>query len=212
MTGRRPIAARGTAWAGGATRRLAAAGATPNAVSAAGLAAAVLAGLALLPGPETGWAVAAAGLIGLRLLCNMLDGMLAVEAGRGTPDGAFWNEIPDRLADIAVLLGAGYGAGAAELGWASALAALATAYVRAAGAALGAGEDFSGPLAKQQRMWAVAGAALAGALWPVLPWMEIALWTVALGAGLTAGLRAKRLRRRLLTGCSGTRAGGAEAR
>ena len=61
-----------------------------------------------------------------------------------------WNELPDRFADIAVLVGAGYcvstlGLADASLGWAAAIAAVMTAYVREVGRAAGAPADFSGP-------------------------------------------------------------------
>ena len=61
----------------------------------------------------------------------MLDGMVAVEGGKGSPDGPIWNEAPDRYSDIVILVGAGYGAafaGAASpsLGWAAAVFAVMT--------------------------------------------------------------------------------------
>jgi hypothetical protein len=48
-------------------------------------------------------------------LCNLLDGMLAIEerswvpASAGTVNqiGQIYNELPDRLADIVILVGAG---------------------------------------------------------------------------------------------------------
>ena len=38
--------------------------------------------------------------IQLRLVCNLLDGMVAVEHGKGSPSGPIWNELPDRFADV----------------------------------------------------------------------------------------------------------------
>ena len=52
--------------------------------------------------------MAAAAGIQLRLLCNLLDGMLAVEEGLKSKTGDIYNEVPDRLADILILVGAGY--------------------------------------------------------------------------------------------------------
>ncbi len=63
--------------------------------------------------------------------------MVAVEGGRRTPTGDLFNEVPDRVADTLVLVGAGWGLAQAglpwaePLGWAAALAAMATAYIRA---------------------------------------------------------------------------------
>jgi phosphatidylglycerophosphate synthase len=145
--------------------------------------------------------LAAAGFCQLRLLCNLLDGMVAVEAGRSAPDGVFWNEVPDRVADILILAGVGYGIGLPGLGWAAAAFAVLTAYVREVGRAEGAGADFRGPLAKPHRMALVTAAALLSLLEPL--WdgrgavLEIALWIVALGALITALRRARRLVQRL---------------
>ncbi|GMG82053.1 CDP-alcohol phosphatidyltransferase family protein [Paralimibaculum aggregatum] len=204
---RRPIPQREAGWARAAARRLAERGIAPNRISQASLAAAALAGLALALAPglggglRAGLLVLAAALILLRLLCNMFDGMVAVEGGKGTADGPFWNEVPDRAADLAVLVGCGIGAGVPALGWAAGAMALGTAYVRAFGEALGQPPDFSGPMAKPQRMWAVIAAALAAAAEPL--WggqgeaLRLALWAVALGAGFTALRRGRRLLTRL---------------
>jgi phosphatidylglycerophosphate synthase len=121
------------------------------------------AGLFLATGQMAGVGRAAALLLAgvcvqLRLLCNLLDGMVAVEHGRGSPVGPIWNELPDRLADGLFLVGAGYGASlagvawAADAGWAAAVFAILTAYVRELGRGLGQAADFSGPMAKPHRM------------------------------------------------------------
>jgi phosphatidylglycerophosphate synthase len=101
--------------------------------------------------------VAAAVLIQLRLICNLIDGMMAIEGGLRTKCGDMFNEFPDRIADSLLLIGAGYATQLAavgcQLGWSAALFACITAYIRMFGAAKGLGHDFSGPLAKQQRMF-----------------------------------------------------------
>jgi phosphatidylglycerophosphate synthase len=43
--------------------------------------------------------VATAACIQLRLLCNLLDCMVAIEGGKSAPTGALFNEMPDRFAD-----------------------------------------------------------------------------------------------------------------
>ena len=54
-----------------------------------------------------------------------LDGLVAVEYGKGSATGALFNEVPDRIADSAVLVGAGYAAtGWVTLGYVAALLAL----------------------------------------------------------------------------------------
>ncbi|HVK18725.1 MAG TPA: CDP-alcohol phosphatidyltransferase family protein [Fimbriiglobus sp.] len=167
---RRPIAARD--W--GASRRaagwLARRGVSPNAISVVGMVCGVAASGALaLTSAGWGWSawLAAAALIQLRLLANMLDGMVAVAAGRRTRLGELFNELPDRISDAAILIGLGYAAGGVpELGYLAAVAALLTAYVRALGKTAGAPAVFAGPMAKQHRMAVVTLAAVACAVLP----------------------------------------------
>lgn len=209
MDQRRPIAARSSGWAHRLARRLAMAGVSPDAVSAASLAFALAAaGCLLLASSQPSLALVAAVLIPLRLLANMLDGMVAVEFGRGGPLGPLWNEVPDRVADVAVLAAAGtaaawLGAGpaAVHVGWLAAAAALGTAYVRELGRALGTAADFGGPFAKPGRMWAIVAGALLTAAEPLWDGNGEALFAavaiVAVGTLLTAALRLRRLARAL---------------
>ncbi|MDK1373593.1 MULTISPECIES: CDP-alcohol phosphatidyltransferase family protein [unclassified Sinorhizobium] len=204
---RRPLASRNTRWAGTIARWMAARAITPNQISQASMVAAALAGGAfLLAGQSMGATrivclLLAALFCQLRLLCNLFDGMVAVEGGKGEPDGPFWNEFPDRVADILIFAGLGYGIGAPGLGWAAAAFAVLTAYIRELGRATGNPSDFSGPMAKQHRMATVTAAAAISILEPV--WqghnevLAIGLWVVALGAALTAFRRGQTLVRRL---------------
>ncbi len=206
---RRPIASRSSGWARVLAAALARAGVPANAISvasvvfAAGAAAALLAGAAV---PVL--YLAAAVLIPLRLLANLLDGMVAVEHGRATATGPLYNEVPDRIADVLVLAAAGASAASAAetgmvadwgatAGWVAAVAALMTAYVRELGRGLGAPADFGGPFAKQQRMRAVVAGALLGAAEPLWGGAGEALFAVvavvAVGTILTAVLRLARL-------------------
>jgi phosphatidylglycerophosphate synthase len=84
--------------------------------------------------------IGAALLIQLRLLANLMDGMVAVENKRKQPTGALFNELPDRLSDGLFIVAAGYAATwswAADLAWAAALLAFLTEYVRALTGSLG---------------------------------------------------------------------------
>jgi phosphatidylglycerophosphate synthase len=172
MTGpRRQLATRQAGWAAALARTLAQRGVTPNAVSIAGIAFAAAAGLAFAVAPtldggtRAGVLLAAAAGIQLRLLCNLLDGMLAVEQGLKSKTGDIYNEVPDRLADIFILLGAGYAVRdlpyGVTLGWAAALAAVLTAYLRVFAGSIGATQHFIGPMAKQHRMFTLTVATLA---------------------------------------------------
>jgi phosphatidylglycerophosphate synthase len=156
LASRRPLKSRSSSWASAASRALLKAGVKPNQVSVMSVvfAAGGAAGLLLVPWPWLAWALCAAG-IQLRLLCNLMDGMLAVEGGLRSPNGDLYNEFPDRLADVAVLAAMGLAAGtrAAEiLGWTAACGALCTAWIRSHGSSLTGRHDFRGPMAKQHRM------------------------------------------------------------
>jgi phosphatidylglycerophosphate synthase len=211
MEGRRPLASRRSRAAIALGRWLAGTSLTPNQISLAGMAAALVGALCLAlaggaaGGPRTALLLAAAVLIQLRLVCNLLDGMVAVEGGKASRDGAFWNEVPDRVSDVALLVGAGYGAGHLTLGWAAACFAVMTAYIRFVGTSLGLKADYRGPMAKPQRMALLTAAAVAACFVTPAPGscdvvLAAALWAVALGAGLTALLRACRILQALRAG------------
>jgi len=169
---RRPISQRSHGWAQWLSRTLVKSGVTPNFISFTSMIFAGLAGacfyvtsLATSGGDRVLLCIGAALFCQLRLLANMMDGMVAVEGGKGGPDGPIWNELPDRFADIFVLIGAGYavamtGMFDATLGWAAAVFAVMTAYAREVGKSAGAPADFSGPMAKPHRMFWMTVAAI----------------------------------------------------
>lgn len=202
---RRPLKSRDTRWARAVASRLAATGLTPNRISQGSILFAAVAGAAFwLSGTTEGIArifclLLAAASCQLRLLCNLVDGMVAVEGGQSEPDGSFWNEVPDRMSDILILVGAGFGAGFPSLGWAAATAAVLTAYLRELGRAEGAPVDFSGPMAKPHRMALMTGAALLAAPLPGYSIIALALWILVFGAFTTAAIRSVRLIRFLVS-------------
>ncbi len=197
---RRPLKSRDTRWAKALASALVRRRVTPNGISIAGMVFASI-GAAALAATPCGCLPWIAGLLlgvagaQLRLLCNLLDGMVAVEGGLKGKAGDLFNEAPDRYADIVLLVGAGYAAHAPWLGWMAASAAVLTAYVRAFGASVGQGQDFCGPFAKPHRMFFFTVGCLGAILHrPVLTW---ALWLIALGAFFTAARRVVRLYRKL---------------
>ena len=166
---RRPLKTRTRGSARALAGRLARAGVRPNHISVLGVFFAIGAGgafLALRHAGEPAQAlllVAAAAGIQLRLLCNMLDGLLAVEGGLASRVGDLYNDVPDRIADVVTLAAAGYAIAwswGEPLGWAAATAAVSTAYVRVLGGALGTRQHFVGPMAKPHRMAVVTAACL----------------------------------------------------
>lgn len=137
-------------------------GVSPNSISVASIFFALGAAFALYfsatsPGGQRTVPLLMA-IIGIqgRLLCNMLDGMVAIEGGRQTRSGEIFNDLPDRIADGLILVGAGYAARqhpyGVELGFIAAALAIFTAYVRMLGGASGLKQSFIGPMAKQHRM------------------------------------------------------------
>ncbi len=195
---RRPIAARNLALSGRVAAWLIARRASPDAISAAGMAAGLLAGAALA---GTVWApraapalwLLAAALVQGRLLANLLDGMVAIGRGVASATGELWNEVPDRVSDTAILLGLGIAAGSAVAGLAAALAAMATAYVRAVGRAAGTPSDFRGPMAKQHRMAVVTAVAVWCAVTPHSWHASVPFWALVVIAILSAATAARRL-------------------
>jgi phosphatidylglycerophosphate synthase len=153
---RRPIATRNRKWAQAATVWLASRNVSPNTISIAGMCACMVAGVALAATSICDyrilWLVAALGAQ-LRLTANMLDGMVALASGRASKTGELYNEVPDRVSDAAVFIGAGFAwGGNITLGYIATILSIFTAYVRAAGKIAGAPNEFCGPMAKQHRM------------------------------------------------------------
>jgi len=155
---RRPIAAREWKLSQQIADWLVRSGVSPNGISVAGALFGIAGGLAFAatsqwPDQARWFWLAAGVLMQLRLQCNLYDGMVAIATGRASPVGELYNDVPDRISDSAFFIGAGYALGGdVVLGYAAALAAIFTAYVRAVGKAGGAKQEFCGPMAKQQRM------------------------------------------------------------
>jgi phosphatidylglycerophosphate synthase len=199
-SGRRPLKTRSAAWAQRLAALLARRRVSPNAISVTGVGFALIGGAlllvvarALLP-PWLGL-LGAVACIQLRLLCNMLDGLVAVEGRVPSKAGALFNELPDRVEDTVFLAAAGHAAGAVELGWLAAALALLTAYLRAFGGSLSLPADFRGPGAKPQRMfWLSLGCLAACFHAPALDW---ALGLICVLAFITAVRRAARIYRLL---------------
>lgn len=195
---RRPLKSRSTAWAQGCARFLMRTGISPNGISSIGvLFAAVGAWCFLQTDASVMWWLAGAACVQLRLLCNLMDGLVAVEGGKSTPNGELFNEVPDRIEDSLFLVAAGYAIDLGWLGWCAALLAVGTAYVRQLGGALGLGQDFVGPMAKPHRMAVLTLGALLCAAGTGPRVMEVTLWVIVVGAASTAVRRVVRIHQRL---------------
>lgn len=134
-----------------------------------------------------------------RLLCNLMDGMVAIEGGRASRLGEIFNDLPDRVSDALILIAAGYAvswpACARELGWIASFVAVLTAYIRILGGACGLPQDFGGPMAKPQRMAAMTVACLAALVDSRA--LAVGLILVIAGSLATAALRLRRMVRLL---------------
>ena len=208
---RRVLATRNARWAVSLARWLGRAGVRPNAVSIAGVVFALVAAVAFArtsgaaPATRIALLIAAAACIQLRLLCNLLDGMLAVEGGFKTKTGELYNDVPDRIADVFILVGAGFAVRelpyGVTLGWTATALALFTAYVRVFGGSLGLTQHFIGPMAKQHRMFTLTVASLlttveaASGQTPRVLYAGLAI--IVAGAIVTAIRRIHRLAREL---------------
>ena len=208
---RRPIRARNTSWAANIARWLASTGLTPNQISVASIAFSAIGGACLVltpaihaPASQAVLFVAAAACIQLRLLCNLFDGMVAVECGLKSKSGEIYNELPDRISDAVLFACAGYATTRPwghDLGWAAAALAIITAYVRTLGGQAGTTQQFCGPMAKQQRMFTLTLACLFAGVEVMLGLppraIFVALTVVIAGCVITIARRTHRIVREL---------------
>jgi phosphatidylglycerophosphate synthase len=207
---RRPIATRNRKWAQAATVWLASRNVSPNAISIAGMCACIVGGIALaatsIAYDRILWIIAALGAQ-LRLTANMLDGMVALASGRASKTGELYNEVPDRISDAAVFIGAGFAwGGNIALGYIATILSIFTAYIRATGKIAGTPNEFCGPMAKQHRMFVITLICLYAAFtprsWQMITFndSQIGLMTVALviiiaGCAITVIRRLSRIAR-----------------
>jgi phosphatidylglycerophosphate synthase len=207
---RRPLKSRDTAWARVCAGWLARHRVRPNAISFLSSVFAAIAGASLaLAGHVSDvqrilLLVAAVAGIQFRLLCNLMDGMVAIEGGRKSRTGEIWNDVPDRISDVLIFVGAGYGLAfwwGPALGWLAATLAVMTAYVRLLAGTVGAKQRFLGPMAKQHRMAVMTvacGLSIVESLFvPRGAVLAIALAVISVGAIVTLGRRLLWIRRDL---------------
>jgi phosphatidylglycerophosphate synthase len=160
-TSRRPIAAVFRQTAQGAVRFCVKRGINPDTISYLSMVAAGAAAVCFWQAGRHPWLLFfAPGFCYLRLWCNMLDGMVALAAGKASWRGEILNDLPDRVSDVMIFIGvAKSGLNAEASGYWAAIFAVLTAYVGLFGQAVGVGREFSGVMSKPWRMVALhAGA------------------------------------------------------
>ena len=157
--------------------RLAAAGVSPDALTLAAVPVAVAGGLALLGSMAAHLLLALVPLfVVLRLVLNLLDGNMARRTGRIHPRGELYNEVGDRLADVAFLAPVAWLPGADPVIVLGGVAtALLASYIGIASKAAGGKRLYRGILSKPGRMvllvvcslWALVAGPGATAPWAV---------------------------------------------
>jgi len=202
---RRPLESRQKKWAQKAAAFLARTKISPNMISIASIAFAALSFwmyfLAINSALEWLCLLLAAVFIQLRLLCNLMDGMVAIEHHRRSKLGDLYNEIPDRLSDLLIIMGVGvYCWGqpyALSLAWFTAALAIFTAYLRILGASLGTPHFFSGPMAKPHRMALITAITLLQMFLPSIPVLYFSLYLMVIGILITCYRRLRKITKAL---------------
>jgi len=208
-TSRRPIADAFRLTAHGATRFCVRHNIHPDAISYFSMLAAALAAICFWQAGSHPWLL----LVGpafcyLRLWCNMLDGMVALAAGKASWRGEILNDLPDRVSDVLIFAGVAHsGMNAVVSGYWAAILALLTAYVGVFGQAVGVQREFSGVMSKPWRMVTLHVGAWTslGLIWwgdGNIHWgsMTVLDWTclvIVLGCGQTIAVRLARIIRAL---------------
>ncbi len=201
---RREVSSRKKNWAKRTAASLARGGVKPNTISLLSIFFAAGSCVNLVLSPTVGETqriilfLGASILIQFRLLCNLFDGMVAIEWGLKTKSGEIFNDLPDRISDPLILVGAGYAVSAfrfgVELGWLAGILSVLTAYVRVLAGSVGTKQSFAGPMAKQHRMAVMTIALVVAAVGVKGGWYEysimIALAVVVFGSVITVFRRA----------------------
>lgn len=175
---------------------LASRGISPDAVTLAALPVGAVAGACLLASLTSPVLLLAVPLLAaLRLVLNLLDGALARQTGRTHARGEFYNEVGDRLADVAFLAPVAFLPGAHQaavlLGVCGALVA---SHAGLASRAAGGERIYRGVLSKPGRMalvsvCAVAAFAIGPQAWQVFGPFLLAGTILTLGERIVAGVR-----------------------
>lgn len=144
--------------------RLAAAGVTPDAVTLAAVPVALAAGACLLASPAAPILLLLVPVLaGLRLVLNLLDGNLARRTNRIHPRGELYNEVGDRVADVAFLAPVAFLPGASmPVVLLGVLVGVLASYVGITARAAGGVRIYRGILSKPGRM-VLVGACSVGA-------------------------------------------------
>lgn len=136
--------------------------------------------------------VLGAAFILLRIVCSALSN----DSKKPATSSDLYRDVSDRVADVFIIMGCALiaeGPYRLDLGWFCAVVAVATAYVRTLGGAVGAKERYLGPMAKQHRMATLTVGCILLAVFPDVVRghnvMDAVLFVVAVGAVFTSWRR-----------------------
>ena len=157
-TSHRPIAQIFRRTGDGATNLCVRLGISPDAISSLSIVAALAAALCFWKSGRNTWLLIIAPLFCyLRLWFNMLDGMVAVAAGKASARGEIVNDLPDRISDVIIFVGVAHSDLVNPfIGYWTAILSLFTAYVGLFGQAIGGRREFGGIMSKPWRMVALS--------------------------------------------------------
>jgi phosphatidylglycerophosphate synthase len=157
-TSHRPIAEIFRRTGDGATNLCVRLGIPPDAISYLSILAALAAALCFWKSGRNAWLLIIAPLFCyLRLWFNMLDGMVAVAAGKASARGEIVNDLPDRISDVIIFIGVAHSdLMNPVIGYWTAILSLFTAYVGLFGQAIGGRREFGGIMSKPWRMVALS--------------------------------------------------------
>ena len=194
MNERRDINSRNASWARSIAKALAKTKITPNQISILSVFMSVMALIAFYYSFNHPFLLlVAVFFIQMRLMCNLFDGMVAIEYEKKSCLGDIFNDLPDRFADLFIILGFSYSVQnmpfAVQLGWICVVFSMMTAYIRVLGRSLGTKTYFSGPMAKQHRMFVCSFCAVLHYVIYLmngnLPIIYCGLYVIALGSIIT---------------------------
>src|SRR2546427_1471652 len=155
---RRPIAQMFRCTGKAATNLCVRLGIPPDAISYLSILAALIAALCFWKSGRNAWLLIIAPLFCfLRLWFNMLDGTVAVAAGKASARGEIVNDLPDRISDVIIFVGVAHSDLMNPLiGYWTAILSLFAAYVGLFGQAIGGRREFGGIMSKPWRMVALS--------------------------------------------------------
>jgi phosphatidylglycerophosphate synthase len=157
-TSRRPIARIFRCTADAATRFCVRGGISADTISYLSIVTAAVAALCFWKSGSHPWLLIVAPLLCyLRLWFNMLDGMVAVAAGKASRRGEILNDLPDRISDVIIFAGVAHsGLMHVVIGYWAAIFCVLTAYVGLFGQAIAGRREFGGMMSKPWRMVALS--------------------------------------------------------